>query len=266
MFQNGKCEDPRLNAFKKEWFEARNCLDIGCSSGILTINIAKKFSCQSMLGIDIDPDRVKDANLNLSKTVESISAENKKREVFDQKHILGSDTHTDQVEEANLNLGKVVELESTEKKRKRDQTENLEQGIDDEEIPTRNLSDIVSFKQENFLESEYNPLEQHYDTILCLSVTLWIHLNWGDDGLKTLFQKIWNMLLPNGLFVLEPHKWKTYEHNRNISETATMNYLNIKIRPDKFLEILLGEIGFSELIHLSSVRNRDIMVFQKTAM
>ncbi|KAE9586011.1 putative RNA methyltransferase bin3, bin3-type S-adenosyl-L-methionine binding protein [Lupinus albus] len=179
MFQNGKCEDPRLNAFKKEWFEARNCLDIGCSSGILTINIAKKFSCQSMLGIDIDPD---------------------------------------QVEEANLNLGKVVELESTEKKRKRDQTENLEQGIDDEEIPTRNLSDIVSFKQENFLESEYNPLEQHYDTILCLSVTLWIHLNWGDDGLKTLFQKIWNMLLPNGLFVLEPHKWKTYEHNRNISE------------------------------------------------
>jgi hypothetical protein len=29
-----------------------------------------------------------------------------------------------------------------------------------------------------------------------LSVTKWVHLNWGDDGLITLFSKIWGLLLP----------------------------------------------------------------------
>jgi hypothetical protein len=27
-------------------------------------------------------------------------------------------------------------------------------------------------------------------------VTKWVHLNWGDDGLITLFSKIWGLLLP----------------------------------------------------------------------
>ena len=34
MFQIGQDlqEDPRLKVFKKEWFEGKECLDIGCNS------------------------------------------------------------------------------------------------------------------------------------------------------------------------------------------------------------------------------------------
>lgn len=32
-------EDPRLKVFKKEWFQDKKCLDIGCNSGIITIQI-----------------------------------------------------------------------------------------------------------------------------------------------------------------------------------------------------------------------------------
>lgn len=32
-------EDPRLKVMKKEWFEGKDCLDIGCNSGIMTIHI-----------------------------------------------------------------------------------------------------------------------------------------------------------------------------------------------------------------------------------
>lgn len=41
MYQIGQDleEDPRLKVFKKEWFEGNDCLDIGCNSGILTIQI-----------------------------------------------------------------------------------------------------------------------------------------------------------------------------------------------------------------------------------
>ncbi|KAA3457815.1 putative RNA methyltransferase [Gossypium australe] len=36
---------------------------------------------------------------------------------------------------------------------------------------------------------------------LLLSVTKWIHLNWGDDGLITAFAKIWRLLRPNAYTV-----------------------------------------------------------------
>nr|GLL21837.1 probable RNA methyltransferase At5g51130 [Ipomoea trifida] len=37
--QIGLDEDPRLKAMKKEWLEGKNCLDIGCNSGAVTIPI-----------------------------------------------------------------------------------------------------------------------------------------------------------------------------------------------------------------------------------
>ena len=43
MFQVGNDveEDPRFKVLRKEWFEDKNCLDIGCNSGLITINIGK---------------------------------------------------------------------------------------------------------------------------------------------------------------------------------------------------------------------------------
>ena len=37
----GLDEDPRLKVLKKEWFEGKDCLDIGCNSGLMTIHIGK---------------------------------------------------------------------------------------------------------------------------------------------------------------------------------------------------------------------------------
>ncbi|KAL9998540.1 putative RNA methyltransferase bin3, bin3-type S-adenosyl-L-methionine binding protein [Helianthus debilis subsp. tardiflorus] len=51
-----------------------------------------------------------------------------------------------------------------------------------------------------------------------LSVSKWIHLNWGDEGLITLFSKVWRLLKPGGIFILEPQPWKSYVSNRQVSE------------------------------------------------
>jgi hypothetical protein len=35
--------DPRLKVFERDWFQGKDCLDIGCNSGILTIQIGIFF-------------------------------------------------------------------------------------------------------------------------------------------------------------------------------------------------------------------------------
>jgi hypothetical protein len=37
-----------------EWFAGRRCLDAGCNEGLLTLELAARFGCASMLGLDID--------------------------------------------------------------------------------------------------------------------------------------------------------------------------------------------------------------------
>uniref|UniRef100_A0A7N0T9R6 RNA methyltransferase n=1 Tax=Kalanchoe fedtschenkoi TaxID=63787 RepID=A0A7N0T9R6_KALFE len=170
-------EDPRLQVFRKEWFQDKECLDIGCNSGLITIHIAKKFQCKSMIGIDIDNDRIQDAYWTLRKISKMENSEQSRTSLDGE--------------------GQVLKSHSSSK---------------------RDLSEIVSFRKENFVQNWGPPPGKFYDTIICLSVTKWIHLNWGDDGLVTLFSKIWRLLQPGGILVLEPQPWTSYEKNRKVSE------------------------------------------------
>lgn len=61
-----------------------------------------------------------------------------------------------------------------------------------------------------------------YDTILALSVTKWIHLNFSDLGLKRFFKRIHRALLPGGRFVLEPQPWSSYRLKRRMTVCASV--------------------------------------------
>ncbi|PRQ46654.1 putative tRNA (guanine-N-7) methyltransferase, Trmb type, RNA methyltransferase bin3 [Rosa chinensis] len=242
-------EDPRLKVFKKEWFEGKDCLDIGCNAGIITIQIAKKFCCRSILGVDIDPDRVQDAYWHLQKLMRVKKA----------KKIPGNASKLKVGESAN---GSDCSIEGSSNEETKDSPRNCSSEETD-------LFDIVSFRNEDFVNSR-DPPNKHYDTILCLSVTKWIHLNWGDDGLLTLFSKIWRLLRPGGILVLEPQPWKSYDKNHKVSEATRTNYQNIIFHPQLFQDILLDKIGFrtveditSRLSGSKSGFNRPILVFQK---
>lgn len=55
MYQIGQDveEDPRLKVLKKEWFEGKDCLDIGCNSGVLTIQIGSHFFTDRIINFDL---------------------------------------------------------------------------------------------------------------------------------------------------------------------------------------------------------------------
>ena len=61
--------DGRLKVMKKEWFEGKTALDIGCNTGQVTIEIARKFNPRTILGIDIDESLIKTAKKNVIRVV-----------------------------------------------------------------------------------------------------------------------------------------------------------------------------------------------------
>ncbi|XP_029625691.1 7SK snRNA methylphosphate capping enzyme [Salmo trutta] len=139
-------------------------------------------------------------------------------------------------------------------------------------MPPGNFPSNVSFVKGNYvLESDALLLTQppEYDVILCFSVTKWVHLNWGDGGLKRLFHRVFRHLRPGGLFVLEPQPWITYGKRKKLTDSIFKNYHSIRLKPEQFSTYLTSEVGFSsyELIGTpnSSSRGfqRPIYLFHK---
>ena len=83
-----------------------------------------------------------------------------------------------------------------------------------------------------------------YDTVLCCSVTKWIHLFHGDEGIKALFRLVHAALLPGGKFILEPQPWKSYHKRKYTNSVTCKNYTSIQLRPKHFEHYLLHEVGF----------------------
>nr|CBE66668.1 CG1239-PA [Drosophila ananassae] len=131
----------------------------------------------------------------------------------------------------------------------------------------------LRFLQGNYVLEDDVLLEierPQFDVILCLSVTKWIHLNFGDAGLKQAFRRMFLQLRPGGKLVLEPQAFDGYKRRKKLSEQIRENYNNIKFRPEHFTEYLLGpEVGFASMDlmgipeHCEAGFKRPIEIFTK---
>ncbi|KAK3519293.1 hypothetical protein QTP70_023135 [Hemibagrus guttatus] len=245
--------DPRLAAFRPEWFRGKKVLDIGCNVGHITLAIAKNWSPVHILGLDIDGGVVHAARQNLRHFLSEL-----------QKQEVRQDTDTQE---------KPREVES---KRAFPLSLRLCRGPITAPLLLPPAPGVfpnnVSFMKGNYVpDSDAVVMSQsaEYDVIVCLNVTKWVQLNWGDVGLQRLFRRVYTHLNPGGVFILQPQPWSSYSKRKRLTETTHRNYNSIRLRPDHFSSYLTSEVGFTSYELISATRScskgiqRPIYLFHK---
>ena len=102
----------------------------------------------------------------------------------------------------------------------------------------------MGFKLGSFSFLEF--AQPEFDTILCLSTTKWIHLNFGDDGLKRAFKRMFAQLRNNGMLIIEPQALASYSKKaKKINQVTKDNFKNMKLMPNQFVDYLINEVGFT---------------------
>lgn len=108
-----------------------------------------------------------------------------------------------------------------------------------------------------------------FDVVLCLSVTKWVHLDGGDAALMRLFHRMFAVLRPGGVLVLEPQPKISYKRARR-KGMGTRTFREMEIRPDQFADVLVKDVGFERVSVLREVMkgqgkafNRPILAFYK---
>eukprot|EP01134_Creolimax_fragrantissima_P002882 CFRG2882T1 len=201
--------DPRLSVMQPNWFTDRDVLDVGCNVGQISIAIARDFKAKSVLGMDIDDSLITRANHNIN-----------------YQHSLKPNGNSNiPAMPTNFPISFLIC-----------------HGPIQPAVPERKtFPNNISFVTQNIVELV--DLEPKYDTILCLSVVKWIHLNWGDKGVYTFFKNCLMLLRPGGLLVFEPQPWKSYRKKRHMHPSFMPTYKSIKFLPDQFMGFLTSEEG-----------------------
>ncbi|KAM8972721.1 7SK snRNA methylphosphate capping enzyme [Pelodytes ibericus] len=238
-------EDARLQVLRPEWFRGKAVLDIGCNVGHLTLCVAQNMGASRVVGLDIDRSLVRAARQNI-------------------RHYVSENAKTAGAFPAALaaTRGPIA-------------APSLPPEGTEEDKKMTDFPHNIVFVQGNYVldRDELVEVQQaEYDVILCFSITKWVHLNWGDEGLKRMFRRLYRHLNPGGVLFLEPQPWSSYGKRKKLTESIYKNFCKISFKPDHFTTYLMSpEVGFSsyELIDTPQSQSkgfqRPIYAFYKNS-
>ncbi|KAI8855274.1 Bicoid-interacting protein 3-domain-containing protein [Chytridium lagenaria] len=246
--------DPRLRLLDPTWLNNARVLDIGCNTGEFTIQVALHTTALQVDGIDIDPSLIRKARSSLAVKASRIDF-NDDGPPETREGRFGYEEETDFFPAScPASLGVMPILR------------NNAPGF------PRN----VSFRCGNFVTEALPIGMEKYDVIFALSVTKWVHVVWGDDGLRVFFAKCYAALKRGGRLVLEPQGSDAgYRKDRKMAiEMGVVKDggKELVMKPEGFLKYLVEDIGFKTGEWLGGVEGaeggkgfqRNVYVFMRS--
>ncbi|KAH7099111.1 Bin3-domain-containing protein [Auriculariales sp. MPI-PUGE-AT-0066] len=235
--------DERLALLPPGIFHGKRVLDIGCNEGYVTCEIAQRHGARQVVGVDIDAELVslawkrrrylwslqKPAHLDIT----AATGKRKRRE----------ETH-----------GKPASNNSASSTRSADDFHYfpaaLQHMLGPLPLPRPNFNVVstsfphnVSFVASDWAANGCHLDSQGYSVVVALSVTKWIHLNDGDDGIRRVFNRVYDVLQPGGVFVLEVQPSDSYHKARRMH--PRLKAVKLELKPEQFGEELV-KLGFQE--------------------
>lgn len=237
-------------------FKDKDILDIGCNAGHMTIAVAQKLNPKSILGIDIDKNLISQARKNLThyqripenelcsklKYSEGTN-ENIHFNSFPERKRNKNQIRSKEREKLDSNQAVYFPISfsncfgslpiinhksespwSSPASNSQKNSDSLYKDFKESAVTVVNnesdsspFPENVSFRTSNYAVTEDVSDKQQYDLILCLSLTKWIHLNFGDLGLKMTFRRMFNQLRPGGKLILEAQNWASYKKRKKLT-------------------------------------------------
>ncbi|KAF8801089.1 Bin3-domain-containing protein [Phlegmacium glaucopus] len=271
--------DERLALLPLNLFQGARVLDVGCNEGWVTCEVAQARGACLVVGVDID-DTLIQAAWRRRRTVWSLQTPSRPLLNVD-----GRATPTDLAQDV------VKPVKSYTRKRKRqdlEETEIQERGLpisSPGSLPARTYFPAscehefgslpippssnrgkktfphnISFRTADWTTTSIPEDAEGYDVVIAFSISKWIHLNSGDEGLKQFFHRVYSVLTSGGTFVLEPQSWDSYAKARRMDQKLRENFKTLKLRPTDF-ESMLRDIGFSPATHYGSIGEGGLILF-----
>ena len=194
-------DDPRLEFIKPEWLRGKDVLDIGCNVGRVTFQIASsRFEPRSVIGMDIDKSLIAAARKSLSHLA-SVSV---KPEVITKSGVKNEVKREEGADEDGGDANGLIFPQNIPMIfGPLDPTSGLpDTSKRDTSAPANSAQQFpknVKFVCGNYvLDSDelLDTIQPEFDVIFCLSTTKWMHLNFGDDGIKRAFRRMYAQLRP----------------------------------------------------------------------
>ena len=208
-------------------FKQKRLLDIGCNVGAISTHIAALYDPKVVIGVDVDPVLITAAIGQMHRVIndEECAKLVKNQISSDAAEDIKMLTEEESQKEAKLNemmqrvqqlpksfqlaiQGELQFLNDVKKTRQQQAAMNVTHSQLKECLYGK-----LNFRTENYIEvvdTKTVQREQFY-IILCLSTIKWVHLSFGDIGLKTLLLKVKEQLIPGGLFIFDSQPWKSYK-------------------------------------------------------
>ncbi|KAF9523265.1 Bicoid-interacting protein 3-domain-containing protein [Crepidotus variabilis] len=226
--------DERLSFLPADLFKGKRVLDVGCNEGFVTCEIAQCHDASYTVGVDIDNSLIQAA--------------------WRRRRVVWSLQEPTLPVESNANH----DDEPIVRARPSYFPASCEHEFGSLPVPPSqnrgktNFPHNMGFRHANWVNEHIPEDKDGYDVVLGFSISKWIHLNDGDEGLEAFFRRVFGVLKSGGVFVLEPQPWDSYAKAKKMDQRLKENGNRLKHRPEDFGRIL-REMGFEDVEHIGDV-------------